>query len=67
MIEWILCKDKLPQKEGMYLVSVFDESYDCDIPTGVVIANWAYGQWYKNSIWTIYAWAELPIPAIYDE
>ena len=65
-IKWTLCEEQTPIKEGIYLVSVYDDSYEFDIPCGVVIAFWSCGQWYKNSLWNVYAWAELPAPAKKD-
>ena len=66
-MKWIRCKDKLPEKEGHYLVSIFSGEFrHTNIATYVPKTNkWipdSYGNWDH-----VKAWMPLPEPITYDE
>lgn len=64
---WIRCKDRKPEKEGLYLVTLFSGEF-----TFIDIATYVPGHdnWVKYSLksWgNVVAWMELPEPITYEE
>lgn len=50
---WIPCSEKLPEEDGVYLVTRLKEIY-------VDIARYWNGEW--SSEWPVIAWMPLPVP-----
>lgn len=57
--EWIPCKERLPEKDGRYIVTIHSSS------TFVAVEFWQNGRWSFRWNEDVTAWAELPEP--YEE
>ena len=62
--KWILCSERLPDKNGMYLVTQITHSVSTEKPiaTTTEYVEFADGKWRRNKYLKVVAWMPLPEP-----